>query len=145
MGYHGIMESTDGNKTEINELTPEHFSQLPVENQQVVLREYQELKNKDIKSQEIKGGFIEVISENVEPLSKLITNIAEKYIAIKEREVKFSIAMGLIAVGVVTLIIVSAAILTYYGKIDGSTFTFLLGLIVGYVLTFVKESINPPA
>ena len=29
-------------------------------------------------------------------------------------------------------------------KIDGSTFTFQLGLIVEYVLTFVKETITPP-
>jgi len=97
-----------------------------------------------IKSQEVKEGLIEAISKNVEPLSILITNIAEKYIAIKEGEVKFSIYMGLLAVGVVTLIVISSAILTFYGKIDGSTFTFLLGLIVGYVLTFVRESITPP-
>lgn len=139
------MEHTIEKKTEIIELTPERFSQLPMENQQALLEEYQVLKNKDMRSQEVKEGLIEVISKNVEPLSKLITNIAEKYIAIQEREVKFSITMGIIAVAVVTLIIVSAAILTYYGKIDGSTFTFLLGLIVGYVLTFVKDAITPPA
>lgn len=139
------MENTIETKSETNELTTERFSQLPIENQQAILNEYQELKNKNIRSQEVKEGLIEVISKNVEPLSKLITNIAEKYIAIQEREVEFSIKMGIIAVAVVTLIIISAAVLTYYGKIDGSTFTFLLGLIVGYVLTFVKDAITPPA
>lgn len=138
------MENINESK-EIGDLTPEGFSQLAMENQLSILKEYRELKNKDIKSQEIKEGLIEIISKNVEPLSKLITNIADKYIEIQEREFEFSKTMGKIAVMVVTLIIASAAILTYYGKIDGSTFTFLLGLIVGYVLTFVKEAITPPA
>lgn len=128
-------------RNEIDDLTPEHFSQLPIENQLAILKEYQELKTKP---QEFQDGFIEVISKNVEPLSTLITNVAEKYIAIQEREFEFSKTMGIIAVLVVAFVIVSATILTYYGKIDGATFTFLLGLIVGYVLTFVKESITPP-
>ena len=36
------------------------------------------------------------------------------------------------------VIIGVATYLTLRGKIDGSTLTFLLGVIVGYVLTFVR-------
>lgn len=43
--------------------------------------------------------------------------------------------MAWIALTVVVVIVGIAAVLTYKGKIDGSTFTFLLGLIVGHVLT----------
>lgn len=133
----------NGNK-ELDILTPEHFSQLPTENQLQILEEYQMLKKIDLNSLGVKEGLIEVISKNVEPISTLITNVSEKYIAIQEREFEFNKTMGIIAVIVVGLIIISAAILTYFEKIDGSTFTFLLGLIVGYVLTFVKETITPP-
>ena len=133
----------NGNK-EMEVLTPENFSQLPTENQLAILEEYQELKKSNFSSLEVKEGLIEVISKNVEPISTLITNVSEKYIAIKEREFEFSKTMAIIAVIVVALIIVSSAILTYFEKIDGSTFAFLLGLIVGYVLTFVKDTITPP-
>lgn len=137
------MEKMNENK-ELEGLTPEYFSQLPTENQLEILEEYQNLKRIDSKPLEIEEGLIEVISKNVEPISTLITNISEKYIAIKEREFEFSKTMATIAVIVIALIIVSAAILTYFEKIDGSTFAFLLGLIVGYVLTFVKDTITPP-
>ena len=133
----------NGNK-EMEVLTPENFSQLPTENQLAILEEYQELKKSNFSSLEVKEGLIEVISKNVEPISILITNVSEKYIAIKEREFEFSKTMAIIAVIVVALIIVSSAVLTYFEKIDGSTFAFLLGLIVGYVLTFVKDTITPP-
>lgn len=133
----------NGNK-EMEVLTPENFSQLPTENQLAILEEYQELKKSNFSSLEVKEGLIEVISKNVEPISTLITNVSEKYIAIKEREFEFSKTMAIIAVIVVALIIVSSAVLTYFEKIDGSTFAFLLGLIVGYVLTFVKDTITPP-
>ena len=51
--------------------------------------------------------------------------------------------MTLIAFAVIALIIGSAGLLTYLDKIDGSTFTFLLGLIVGYALTFIQGFIQP--
>jgi hypothetical protein len=52
--------------------------------------------------------------------------------------------MAWAAICVVAVIVGVAAFLTYHGKIDGSTFTFLLGLIVGYVLTFVRDQITGP-
>lgn len=61
----------------------------------------------------------------------------------QESEARFNIRMTSFAVIVIALIILSAGVLTFYDKIDGATFTFLLGLIVGYLLTFLKESINP--
>jgi len=50
--------------------------------------------------------------------------------------------MSLFAVLLVAFIVLVAGLLTWKGKIDGSTFTFLLGLIVGYVLTFVRDQIT---
>ncbi len=60
----------------------------------------------------------------------------------QEREIRFQKHMPLIALGTVAFIVGVAAFLTYEGKIDGSTFTFLLGLIVGYVLTFVRDQVT---
>ena len=33
--------------------------------------------------------------------------------------------------------------LTYLGKLDASTFGFLLGLVVGFVLKFIRDTISP--
>ena len=62
----------------------------------------------------------------------------------QEAKARFSLRMSLIACGVVLAIVVVAGTLTFEGKVDGSTFTFLLGLVVGYVLTFIRDSIQPP-
>lgn len=93
---------------------------------------------------------LEIIAENEKPISNLvdkfnqtIENISNQFIKHQERETRFSFRMsGLLAV-LVMFIVSIAAILTYYNKVDGSTFTFLLGLVVGYVLTFFTGLIYP--
>jgi len=45
---------------------------------------------------------------------------------------------------VVLVVVATAAILTYVGRLKGSTFGILLGEIICYVLTFVRDSANPP-
>jgi uncharacterized membrane protein len=86
--------------------------------------------------------IINAIAGKVDPLIKLLVPMIEKYQKGQEREVGFQIHMAWVAVSVVVIIVGVASFLTYYGKIDGSTFTFLLGLIVGYVLTFVRDQIT---
>ncbi|MFB3917248.1 MAG: hypothetical protein ACE14M_11000 [Terriglobales bacterium] len=88
--------------------------------------------------------LIGVLSQNADPVIKLLTATAEKYQNGKEREVRLKINMAWFAIGVVIVIVGVAGFLTYKSKIDGSTFTFLLGLIVGYVLTFVRDQITGP-
>lgn len=87
---------------------------------------------------------INIIVEKVDPVLRIITTTAERMLKSKEAEVRFRLRMAWVAVIVVTLIVVTAGILTYTGKVDGSTFGFLLGLIVGYVLTFIRDAIQPP-
>ena len=56
----------------------------------------------------------------------------------------FQIRMSLVALVVVLIVVGTASWLTYSEKLDGSSYGFLLGLIVGYVLTFVRDAIVAP-
>jgi hypothetical protein len=86
--------------------------------------------------------LINVIAEKVDPIIKLVSTMADRYQKGQEREVRFETRMSLVAVSVVVLIVGVAGWLTYVGKIDGSTFAFLLGVIVGYVLTFIRDQLT---
>jgi len=88
--------------------------------------------------------LINAVAEKADPIVKLLSTTIEGYQRGKEREVRFQTRMAWVAVSVVVLIVGVSGFLTYHGKIDGSTFTFLLGLIVGYVLTFVRDQVTGP-
>jgi len=88
--------------------------------------------------------MINVLADRVDPVVKLIQAAVTSYQNGQEREIRFQKQMSLIAVLLIGFIVSVAAVLTWKGKIDGSTFTFLLGLIVGYVLTFVRDQITGP-
>jgi len=98
--------------------------------------------------------IIDAIAKNAEPIRLLISELSEKWLKIKESEFEFNKKMVEseltfnkkmvnTVVIIVVIIIISASVLTYTDKIEGSTFTFLLGLILGYMLTFVKEITAP--
>lgn len=86
--------------------------------------------------------LIRVLAEKADPVIKLLEATVTSYQKGQEREIGFQKHMSLIAVLLVAFIVTVAAVLTWVGKIDGSTFTFLLGLIVGYVLTFVRDQVT---
>jgi hypothetical protein len=88
--------------------------------------------------------LITILAEKADPIVKLLNTTIQGYQTGKDREVRFRIHMSWVAVSVVVLIVGVSGFLTYRGKIDGSTFTFLLGLILGYVLTFVRDQITGP-
>ena len=88
--------------------------------------------------------IISVLAEKADPLIKILTAGVEGYQKGAEREVRFQTRMAYVALAIVALIVGVATFLTYRGKIDGSTYTFLLGLIVGYVLTYVRDQITGP-
>jgi hypothetical protein len=88
--------------------------------------------------------IIDKLADRADPLIKLLQASMDSYQKGVEREIRHSKHMSLMATALVVLIVIVAASLTYVGKIDGSTFTFLLGLIVGYVLTFVRDQITGP-
>ncbi len=88
--------------------------------------------------------IINVIAEKADPIVKLVSAAMDRYQTGQNREIRFQTHMAWVAISVVVVIVGVAAFLTYVGKIDGSTFTFLLGLIVGYVLTFVRDQITGP-
>ena len=95
------------------------------------------------KKLEEKSGLYDFLNNNIGPLVEMGTQYFNSNKDVTSGEHKLVFRMSFMAVLLVCVIIGSASWLTYIGKIDGSTFTFLLGLIVGYVLTFIKEGINP--
>ncbi len=100
-----------------------------------------EKKSKKVPSEK---HIIEVIAEHEQPITNLINLIADKFLKSSERETKFSFNMALLFVFIISMIVIVSALLTFYDKIDGAALTFLLGLIVGYMLTFIREAIYPP-
>lgn len=87
---------------------------------------------------------IHILSDNADNLISLIKETADKWLQIRKTTLGFNTKMSFFASAIILIIVGSAGWLTYEGKIDGSTFTFLLGLIVGYALTFIQNLINPP-
>lgn len=101
------------------------------------------------------NNIIDSIGKNSEPILKILAQIARDILnyragerefetALEEKAIKFRQKMGYIAVILMIFIVSISGFLTYVNKIDGATFTFLLGIIVGYMLLFFKESIFPP-
>jgi hypothetical protein len=88
--------------------------------------------------------LVNTIADRIDPVLKLVTTVMERNLRGEEQETRFRIGMAWIAVTVVALVVGIAAFLTYLGKIDGATMGFLLGLVVGYVLTFIRDAIEPP-
>ncbi len=87
---------------------------------------------------------VNAILDRVEPVITLINTLAERSLKAREAEGRFKIRMAWMVAGLVAVIVGAASVLTYVGKMDGSTFGFLLGLVVGYVLTFIRDAIYPP-
>ena len=87
---------------------------------------------------------INVFCDRVGPVLEYIKTLFEQYTRREQLLARGRFKMTWVAFFIVALIVIVAGVLTYVDKIDGSTFTFLLGLVVGYTLTFVREAINPP-
>jgi hypothetical protein len=87
--------------------------------------------------------IIKVVADRVEPIIQIIRTFAETSLKTRQSDSRFRIHMAWIAVAVVTIIVGVATFLTFTGKMDGSTYGFLLGLITGYALTFIRDAIRP--
>ena len=101
------------------------------------------LRISELEKQKSEDSLIRLLTKNSKELISLVQQYLQNHIQLNNAEIKFSIRMTIIATIIILAIIAVSAFLTLKGKIDGSTFTFLLGLIVGYVLTFIRQSINP--
>jgi hypothetical protein len=88
--------------------------------------------------------IINVLADRVDPLLKVLSTTMQQRQSAQEHEARFQTRMAGYAILVVVVVVGVAGYLTAKGKVDGSTFTFLLGLIVGYVLTFVRDQITGP-
>src|SRR3989442_1685459 len=89
--------------------------------------------------------IINAIAERAEPLIKLVTTFYERSLKAQEATARFSTGMAVVAAFIITLIVAVSGFLTYSGKLDGASFTFLLGLVVGYLLNFLRDAIIPPS
>jgi hypothetical protein len=88
--------------------------------------------------------LINVLADRMDAIIKVYQTTMAHRQTTQVNEDRFQMKMSWLALSMVAFIVVVAAFLTYRGKIDGSTFTFLPGLIVGYLLTFVRDQITGP-
>lgn len=104
----------------------------------------EEIKQKSSEISDKKHGDIynSAISKCIEEIPQLIRDGINKYSDHKKDEKKFKIQMSNRALIMVSLILLAASLFTYLGKVDGQTYAFLLGAILGYALTFIGKSIG---
>lgn len=99
-------------------------------------------------------NLFDSIGRNAEPILKILTQLAKDILEynkgerdfetqMEKDEKKFNTRMGVIAALLVVFVVSVAAWLTFLNKIDGATFTFLLGIVVGYMLLFFRDAIFP--
>jgi len=86
--------------------------------------------------------LVDKLADRAEPLIDMVQSVAKQYKDSRKDRVAFRLHMTYAAIGLVLTIVSIAAGLTYLDKLDGSTFGFLLGLIIGYLLTFVRDAIG---
>lgn len=86
---------------------------------------------------------INTIANRADPLIQLARSWGEHNVEVRQTERNYQSRMTLTVVGLVVFVVLVAAVLTYLDKMAGSTLSFLLGLTIGYVLTFVRNAIHP--
>lgn len=89
--------------------------------------------------------IINIVGERYEPLVKLITTVYERRLAQFDAQSKLAKHLSMMAAAIILVIVGSAAVLTYIGKMDGSSFGILLGVVVGYLLNFIRDALKPKA
>jgi len=88
--------------------------------------------------------IIRLLADKAEPLIALFGSTLEQMQKGRAAEARYRVRMTSFAVLIVALMIAVAGGLTYSGKVDGSAFTFLLGTIVGAMLSFILRTVAPP-
>ena len=87
--------------------------------------------------------LVDLVTSKMDPLLKMVTTFYERRLTQRESEIKFTKFMALCAAALVIFIVLVCAFLTFYGKLDGSTFGFLIGVVIGSALTFVRDMVKP--
>ena len=88
------------------------------------------------------NNWLAVLLTKADNLTKIIQELGGKWIQSKKTDVRFKVYLGFFALGFVIIIVGSMLYLTVIGRVDGSTFAFLMGTIVGYVLTYLQDNIS---
>jgi len=113
-----------------------------IEQQNSIIEE-QKMQIEALSQQLAENSFMGIIAANIKEFIDIYKDNKKHEAELEKASMQFTSKMSNKAIWLVVFIISVAGVLTFFQKIDGSTFTFLLGLIVGYVLTFIKQSINP--
>ena len=89
------------------------------------------------------GDIINVVADRIEPIVQLWTTVSQERLKEQQAQARFQTRLSWVAVAVIALIVGTSAFFAYSDKLDGSTFAFLMGTVVGYVLTFLRGWIVP--
>ena len=108
------------------------------------------VKKSNIKEEQIKfqQKQLETQSQNIQFIQKAIeqgASLLQKYLDAKIKNVEApKIKWSIIAfVGVLVLVIIICGFLVYENKLDPSNFTFLLGTLIGAVITLLGDVLIP--
>lgn len=97
-------------------------------------KELIELEKQRLQLQEQQAKNFNTLIEKALPLvEKYFTTRLEKLEA-----PKFKIS-SIIFSTILLVIVIGSGVLVFYGKITSDNFTFLIGVIVGYLMTFIKN------
>jgi len=72
----------------------------------------------------------------------MVTTFYEPRLKQRESEIRLTKFMALCAAGIVVFIVGVCTFLTFCGKLDSATFGFLIGVVVGSALTFVRDMVK---
>lgn len=97
----------------------------------------------ELEKEKASNSLLNVIALNFKDIMELGKEYFQHQNGLNKSGIRFSLGLSIIAAFLILIIVGAAGFLTYHEKIDGSTFTFLLGTIVGYLLTFIQRAINP--
>ncbi len=99
-------------------------------------------KSTEISGKKYSDEYNSAIANCIEEIPQLIRDGIDKWSGYIKDEKDFKIKMSNRALVLIAIILIAASVFTYLGTIDGQTYAFLLGSILGYTLTFIGKSIG---
>jgi len=86
----------------------------------------------------VDSTWLEIIDNN-KNVESLLDNFSENFGEYAERKQEHKLSVMKSAGGIFALILIIASILVVNGSISGSSYTLLLGTLLGYFMTFVDD------
>ena len=80
--------------------------------------------------------------EDPDEFESFVNSIVDRITNIKKAQRKHDLKVIIIGAALFLGVLTASTVLTYAGKLSSSAYTFLLGTIVGYLLTFIDKNLG---